>query len=74
MNYITALTILNLVLWPFTIIGLGVVIKISRKEEHVDDSNGFNRVRIFWFALTRMSQMVDKFPWLKNDEWENINK
>lgn len=61
-----------LVLLPFTLIGLLVMVQLFKSVKGVDDSNIFNRLRIFWFALTRMDQMVEKFPWLKKDEWENM--
>ncbi len=60
------------ILTPFTLIGLLVVIKLFKKYDEIDDSNIFNRGRVFWFSLTRMDKMVKVFPWLRNDEWENM--
>ena len=37
-----------------------------------DTSNRINAVRLWWFALTREDLFVEQFPWLKNDELDNI--
>jgi len=66
------LIMVNVVLWPFTVLGLLVIIQLKNQEPPIDDSNIFNRLRVFWFSLTRMRQMIDKFPWLAKDEWENM--
>lgn len=46
---------------------------IRPAKGEVDKSNVFNKMVLWWFALTREDKFVDKFPWLKNDEWENRN-
>ena len=38
-----------------------------------DASNRINAIRLWWFALTREDKFVGQFPWLKKDEWENVN-
>lgn len=37
-----------------------------------DTSNRINAIRLWWFALTREELFVDKFPWLKQDELDNV--
>lgn len=37
-----------------------------------DTSNRINKIRLWWFALTRPELFVDTFPWLKNDELDNM--
>lgn len=37
-----------------------------------DTSNRINAIRLWWFALTREDLFVEQFPWLKNDELDNI--
>lgn len=39
-----------------------------------DKSNRLNKLRLFWFCLTREDQVAEKIGWLKNDEWDNVNK
>ncbi|WJJ54971.1 hypothetical protein [Xanthomonas phage RTH11] len=39
-----------------------------------DTSNRINKIRLLWFCLTRENLFVDTFPWLKNDELENVTK
>lgn len=39
-----------------------------------DKSNRINKIRLWWFSLTREDKFVGVFPWLKNDEWDNVNK
>ena len=38
-----------------------------------DTSNRINAIRLWWFSLTREELFIELFPWLKNDEKENIN-
>jgi hypothetical protein len=47
---------------------------VRTKSAPADKSNRINHFRLVWFALTREEKFVTLFPWLKNDEWENINK
>lgn len=57
------------------IVGLFTLFHLFRgSKSPADKSNRINKVRLWWFALTREDKFVDLFPWLKNDEWENINK
>lgn len=58
----------------FTLIGVFVVWHIARPQKQpADESNRINKIRLLWFALTREDKFVEGFPWLKNDEWENVN-
>ena len=47
---------------------------ICEKKKPADTSNRINHFRLFWFVLTREDKFVDVFPWLKNDEWDNIKE
>lgn len=38
-----------------------------------DTSNRINKIRLWWFVLTREEKFVGAFPWLKRDEWDNVN-
>lgn len=56
------------------LIGLFTVYHIFRKQkEPADTSNRINKIRLWWFAMTREDKFVELFPWLKKDEWENFN-
>lgn len=57
------------------IIGLVVMVHILRPQERpADKTNRINKIRLVWFALTREYLFTGLFPWLKNDELDNINK
>lgn len=45
---------------------------IRSKKFPADKSNRINHVRLVWFALSRENLFVDSFPWLKNDELDNL--
>ena len=45
---------------------------VRKKTSPADASNRINHFRLVWFALTREEKFVDVFPWMKNDEMENI--
>jgi len=47
---------------------------IRRKHSPADKSNRINHFRLVWFALTREDLFVDTFPWMKQDEYDNISK
>lgn len=47
---------------------------IRSKRSPADSSNRINHLRLVWFALTREELFVSTFPWMKNDEYENIHK
>lgn len=47
---------------------------VRPQKEPADESNRINAIRLWWFALTREDKFVGIFPWLKNDEWDNVNK
>ena len=56
-----------------SLIGLFVLFHIFRGQKSpADTSNRINKVRLFWFAMTREELFVDVFPWLKNDEYDNV--
>jgi hypothetical protein len=47
---------------------------VRGKKSPADSSNRINHVRLVWFALTREDLFVDVFPWLKNDEYDNVKE
>ena len=58
---------------PVFAIGLFVIFHVVRSQkEPTDISNRINKIRLIWFVLTREDLFVDSFPWLKNDELENL--
>lgn len=59
----------------FTCVGLFTFFHLLRPSSApVDSSNRINRLRLWWFCLTREELFVDTFPWLRNDELDNIEK
>ena len=65
---------MNLLLWPFTLLGILVVVLGVNfmSEEGVDSSNVFNPMRVTWFSLTRPQKLYRAFPWIMSDEWHNV--
>ena len=58
-----------------TAIGLITLVQFARTQSlPADKSNRINHIRLWWFALTRPELFVDTFPWLKNDELENMEQ
>jgi uncharacterized membrane protein YkgB len=56
-----------------TLIGLITLIQFARnKLPPADESNRINHIRLWWFVITRPELFVNTFPWLKNDELENM--
>ena len=47
---------------------------VRSKKPPADTSNRINHFRLAWFALTREGLFVDLFPWLKNDEYDNVKE
>jgi len=46
---------------------------VRGKKAPADTSNRINHLRLIWFALNREDLFADLFPWLKNDEFENVH-
>lgn len=58
-----------------SLLGMLVIFHIFRPQrEPADSSNRINKIRLFWFALTREELFVDVFPWMKDDEYNNITQ
>lgn len=45
---------------------------LRKKTFPADSSNRINHMRLVWFALTREELFVTTFPWLRNDELDNL--
>lgn len=57
----------------FTLLGaLTVFYWIKPGDPPTDRSNVINRIRLWWFSLTRRALFVPVCPWLLNDELENV--
>ncbi len=60
---------------PLSLIGALVFIHVALpKKPPMDTSNRINHIRLVWFALTRPDLFIDLFDWLRNDEFNNLNK
>lgn len=56
-----------------SLLGLITIVQfVKAKRAPMDSSNRINHIRLWWFVLTRPELFADKFPWLKNDELENL--
>lgn len=55
------------------LIGLFNMVHWLKPAEGIDRSNVINRIRLWWFALTRPGLFVEIFPWLTQDELDNIS-
>lgn len=54
-------------------LGLFVLWHVFRPQHPpTDRTNRINKIRLLWFALTREELFVGKFPWLMNDELDNV--
>jgi len=51
-----------------------IVLWLKPPPKPVDRSNVINRIRLWWFALTRQDKFVETFPWLLGDEWDNLHR
>lgn len=58
-----------------SLLGLFVIyhVLLRRKRSPADRSNRINHIRLVWFALTREDEFVGVFPWLRNDEKDNVS-
>ena len=58
-----------------SLLGMLVLFHIFRPQrEPADSSNRINKIRLLWFAMTREELFVDVFPWMTDDEYNNITK
>lgn len=56
------------------LLGLFVLFHVFRNQRPpADASNRINKIRLLWFCLTREELFVNTFPWLKNDELDNLS-
>lgn len=63
--------IIGILLFP-SLIGLFTLFHLFRSNKlPADKSNRINKIRLWWFVLTREDKFVGLFPWLQNDEWDN---
>lgn len=67
------LLVIIMLMSPFFVFGLFIFIQLLRPSKPpADESNRINRIRLLWFALTRQELFVGPFPWMKNDELDNL--
>jgi hypothetical protein len=53
--------------------GTWVLVMLAKSlKAPADKSNRINRIRLFWFALTRPELFTEQFPWMKRDELDNV--
>lgn len=58
-----------------TSLGLLVLYHVIRPQKApADPSNRINKLRLIWFAMKHEDRFVDVFPWLKEDETDQLNK
>lgn len=59
---------------PLALIGLFLIIKVLfiPMKKPADNSNRIAHLRLVWWSINRPELFVDTFPWLKNDELDNI--
>ena len=69
----TLLLIVMIISSPVYLLGMFVLYHIFRGQTSpADKSNRINKIRLVWFALTREELFVNTFPWMKNDELDNV--
>ena len=74
------MTALDLVVYTLALAGLAptmlgvltMVFWFKASAAPADGSNRINRIRLWWFVLTRPELFVGTFPWLTNDEYDNV--
>lgn len=72
---VVILLFIILAMFPMWAIGMITVIQWYRGKldaPGVDSSNVINMIRLWWFALTRPERSLPAFPWLANDEMDNM--
>lgn len=58
-----------------TCLGLLVLYHVIRPQKApADPSNRINKLRLIWFAMKHEDRFVEMFPWLKEDETDQLNK
>lgn len=66
-------TLLILAMLPLWALGGVVVYHIAREQKPpADSSNRIGKLRLVWFALTKEEDFVGMYPWLANDEGDNV--
>ena len=67
------MTIITSILAFPALIGLFTLYHLLRPQHApADVSNRINAIRLWWWALTREEEFVEQYPWLENDEHENV--
>ena len=63
-----------IITFPSTALGSLVLFQtlIRGSRPPADKSNRINRLRLVWFSMTRPEMFVGIFPWLMNDELDNL--
>lgn len=74
--FMTIATVMLLILSGLFMTGVGLLtmfhVFVRSKKSPMDSSNRINHLRLWWFVLTRPELFATTFPWLKNDEFDNI--
>ena len=56
-------------------LGLLVLFHVIRPQKApADKSNRINKLRLIWFAMKHEDKFVDLFPWLKEDEMDQLKQ
>ena len=56
-------------------LGLLVLFHVIRPQKApADESNRINKLRLIWFAMKHEDKFVDLFPWLKEDEMDQLKQ
>lgn len=57
----------------FTVVGMFTFWHVVRPQKYpADKRNRINKIRLYWFAMTREDLFADEFEWLNRDDLENI--
>jgi hypothetical protein len=56
-----------------TLVGLITFVHLFKGlRAPADESNRINHIRLWWFSLTRPELFAGTFPWMLNDEYDNV--
>ncbi len=68
------MTLLHLAMTPILLIGLLTVYSwLLPLKPPADESNRFNRVRLWWFTVKCPEMFAEHYTWMRNDERDILN-